>query len=202
MSAKEPMKEEEKLLAGKIFSPVHPELVAIKLVSHNLCTEYSQSYETETEKREQILDKLLKSHGKGTRIQGPIFFNYGCHTTIGDSFFANYNFTVLDDAPVTIGDHVMMGPNVTIATPVHPLIAEEWEKYPCYAKPVTIGNYVWIASGVTVCPGVTIGDRSVIGAGSVVTKDIPEGVFAAGSPCRVIRPITEQDSIENMPWLL
>ena len=73
-------------MAGKIFSPVHPELVAIKLVSHNLCTEYSQSYETETEKREQILDKLLKSHGKGTRIQGPIFFNYGCHTTIGDSF--------------------------------------------------------------------------------------------------------------------
>lgn len=138
---------------------------------------------------------------------GPIHFHYGCHTKIGAHCFMNFNFTVQDDAIVTIGDYNNFGPNVTIVTPLHPMIAEERrgmlcsdgvKRFLCYAKPVTIGNDCWFGANVVVCPGVTIGDNCVIGAGSVVTRDIPSNSFAAGIPARVIRTITEQDSIRNM----
>ena len=196
------MKEEEKALRGNLFWPGHPDLVKIKLSAHNLCTEYNLSYE-EDPRRPEILKQLLGSMGAGVRIQGPIFFNYGRHTSIGNHFFANYNFVVQDGARVTIGDHFMAGPNVSIVTPSHPLSPRErmgitaggqepWA--PCYAKPVVIGNNVWLAAGVTVCPGVTIGDNSVIAAGSVVTHDVPPNVLAGGVPCRVIREIPEADS--------
>ena len=141
-------------------------------------------------------------------MQGPIFFHYGSHTSIGKAFFANYNLTVQDDGRVTIGDHCDFGPNVTIVTPVHPMLPKERElmRGPdgkpvrlCYAKPVTIGNNVWLGANVVVCGGVTIGDGCVIGAGSVVVKDIPPMTFAAGNPCRVIRPITQEDSMANFP---
>ncbi len=199
------MTEEQKAISGELFSPIHPDLVAVKRISHNLCTKYNLTYEDDPE-RDQIIRKILKKTGESVRMQGPIFFNYGCHTTIGEKFFANYNFTVLDDAPVTIGDHFMAGPNVTIATPMHPLVPEERLSMldengkpfaPCYAKPIVIGNNVWVASGVVICAGVTIGDNVVIGAGSVVTKDIPSGVLAAGNPCKVIREITEKDSVKK-----
>ena len=201
--------EEEKLLSGKLFCPVDPELVAVKKTAHRLSAEYSRLFEEEEERRLQILQQLLGAVGENVRIQGPIFFNYGVHTTIGHRFFANYNLTVLDDAPVTIGDCVQLGPNVTIATPLHPLDPAERREYehdgrrflPCYARPVRIGNNVWIASDVTVCPGVTIGDGAVIGAGSVVTRDVPSGVVAAGNPCRVLRPIAESDRLEHHPEL-
>ena len=144
-------------------------------------------------------------------MQGPIFFHYGVHTEIGDHFFGNYNFTVQDDAKVTIGNDANFGPNVTIVTPIHPLIASERRemldqngepKHLCYARPVIIGNDVWLSANVTVCGGVTIGDNCVIGAGSVVTHDIPADSFAAGVPCRVIRKITEADSIRFRPEVM
>jgi len=201
-------KEEEKIFAGKLFSPGDPELKAIKLRSHNLCEDYNRTYENETEKRAQLLHDILGEMGEGTFIQGPVFFHYGKHTKIGKHFFGNYDLTIQDDAPVTIGDYCNFGPKVTIVTPVHPMLPEErfsmkkedgTPGHLCYAKPVHIGNDCWFGAGVVVCPGVTIGDGCVIGAGSVVTKDIPARTFAAGNPCRVIREITDADSMTNKP---
>jgi len=140
-----------------------------------------------------------------------VFFHYGCHTKIGRNFFANYNLTIQDDGEVTIGDDCSFGPNVTIVTPVHPMLASERRalrdpegavRHMCWAKPVRIGNDCWLGANVVVCPGVTIGDGCVIGAGSVVTRDIPAGHFAAGNPCRVIRAITQEDSVLNRPEIL
>ncbi|MFB5676236.1 sugar O-acetyltransferase [Paenibacillus terreus] len=205
------MKEEERIFQGMLFSPAHPDLRMIKQRAHKLSHQYSDTYEEQGEEREAILQQLLGRVGKHCFMQGPIFFHYGTHTEIGDHFFANYNLTVQDDTKVTIGSHTLFGPNVTIATPIHPFIASERKqmidqhgemKSLCYAKPVTIGNNVWLAANVTVCGGVTIGDGCVIGAGSVVTRDIPANTFAAGVPCKVIRPITEADSMRFKPEVL
>ena len=150
---------------------------------------------------------MLEYIGEETIILGPIHFHYGCHTRIGSHCFVNFNFTVQDDARVTIGDYCAFGPNVTIVTPLHPMLASERReikcsdgvgRFLCYAKPVTIGNDCWFGANVVVCPGVTVGDNCVIGAGSVVTKDIPANTFAAGVPARVIREITEKDSVYNL----
>lgn len=205
------MSPEEKIRAGVLFCPGEPELVAIKRKTHNLNVDYNQTHEDEVEKRAAILSEIIGEMGEGVRIQGPIAFHYGKHTKIGKNFFANFNFTVQDDGEVTIGDECNFGPNVTIVTPVHPMVASERrlmrtgageEKRLCYAKPVHIGNDCWFGANVTVCPGVTIGDGCVIGAGSVVTRDIPANSFAAGVPCRVIREITEADSMVHMPEVL
>lgn len=205
------MKEEEKIMSGVLFCPGDPSLRQIKRRAHDLNTDYNHTYEDETEKRQKILGKLIGRLGKGALIQGPVFFHYGVHTEIGEDFFANFNLTVQDDAHVTIGDRCNFGPNVTIVTPIHPMLAREREvmldkdgnkKHFCYAKPVQIGNDCWFGANVVVCPGVTIGDGCVIGAGSIVVKDIPAGVFAAGNPCRVIREITEKDSMKYKPEIL
>ena len=202
------VKEEERIFQGIVFCPGDPELVALKLRTHNLNVDYNNTYEDEYEKRAAILGEILGEMGEGTRIQGPIAFHYGKHTKIGRNFFGNFNLTIQDDAPVTIGDRCNFGPNVTIVTPMHPIIAEERrvlktkdgrEIRVCYAKPVTIGNDCWFGANVVVCPGVTIGDNCVIGAGSVVTKDIPSNSVAVGNPCRVQRTITEADSMKYHP---
>ena len=205
------MTEEEKIFAGRLFRPGAPELHAMKLRSHNLCSEYNRTFEDETEKRRSLILDIVGSIGEGFFMQGPIFFHYGRHTTIGKRFFGNYNLTIQDDAHVTIGDDVNFGPNVTIVTPVHPLLPDErnlmidenGEKARlCYAKPVTIGSNIWFGANVVVCSGVTIGDNCVIGAGSVVTRDIPANSLAAGVPCRVIRSITPEDSMIYQPDVL
>ncbi len=205
------MTEEQKIFAGILFAPGHPDLKAIKLRTHNLNIDYNKTYEDETEKRAQLLSQMVGEIGEGSFIQGPVFFHYGVHTKIGKRFFGNFNLTVQDDAPVVIGDDCNFGPNVTIVTPIHPMLPQERRamldgdgnvKHLCYAKPVSIGNDCWFGAGVTVCPGVTIGDNCVIGAGSVVTKDIPANSFAAGVPCRVIREITQQDSMAYKPEIL
>lgn len=202
------MTEEEKIFAGLLYRPGDPALKAIKLRAHNLSAAYSRTMEDETEKRAALLKELLPDHGEGMFIQGPLFVHYGTHTHIGSGFFGNYNLTIQDDACVTIGNNANFGPNATIVTPLHPLIAAErrmmldQDGNParlCYAKPVTVGNDVWLGANVTICGGVTIGDGCVIGAGSVVTKDIPANSVAAGVPCKVLRPITAQDSMMNMP---
>lgn len=203
--------EEEKIRAGILFCPADSELKAIKLKTHNLNVDYNKTHEDEYEKRAAILSEIIGKFGEGGFIQGPIAFHYGKHTKIGINFFANFNFTVQDDAEVTIGDNCCFGPNVTIVTPVHPMIASERramltadgeKKHLCYAKPVHIGRDCWFGANVTVCPGVTIGDRCVIGAGSIVTRDIPSDSFAVGVPCRVVREITDADSMIHKPEIL
>ena len=205
------MNEESKIMQGILFCPADPELKAMKLKAHKLNIDYNRLYEDETEKRNAILDEILGSRGEGVFIQGPITFHYGTHTHIGNRVFINFNFTVQDDAEVTIGDDCNFGPNVTIVTPVHPMLPDERKrircadgqiKRLCYAKPVKIGNDCWFGANVVVCPGVTVGENCVIGAGSVVTRDIPPNSFAAGNPCRVIREITEKDSMKYKPEIL
>lgn len=201
------MTEEERIFNGMLFASEDPSLIEKKRKAHRLSQEYSMSFEEDVERREQILHDLLAEIGEGTRMLGPIRIHYGCHTKIGSHCFMNFNFTVQDDTWVVIGDHNNFGPNVTIVTPMHPMRGEERRelicsdgkaRFLCYAKPVTIGNDCWFGANVVVCPGVTIGDSCVIGAGSVVTRDIPSHSFAAGVPAKVIRPITEQDSIHRL----
>ena len=205
------MTPEERIFAGVLFAPGSPELVAKKLKTHNLDVAYNMTMEDEYEKRDRILHEILGGMGEGVRMQGPIFFHYGCHTKVGDRVFANFNFTVQDDAEVTIGDDCNFGPGCTIVTPIHPMAASERNamldengavKRLCYAKPVHIGKDCWFGANVTVCPGVTIGDGCVIGAGAVVTRDIPPNSFAAGVPARVVRTVTEADSMKHRPEIL
>ena len=205
------MREEEKIMKGVLFCPADPELREMKRKAHNLSMDFNKLYEEETEKGSAILRDLLGSLGEGTFLQGPITFHYGKHTSIGKHTFRNFHFTVQDDAPVTIGNNCDFGPNVTIVTPIHPMLPDERRAmldkdgritHLCYAKPVVIGDDCWFGANVTVCPGVTIGNGCVIGAGSVVTRSIPAGSFAAGVPCRVIRAITEQDSMRYKPDVL
>lgn len=199
------MTEKEKMVSGKIYDPSDKELETLRINAHRLCKDFNNLYDEEEEKREAILDELIPNRKEGVFIQGPIYFDYGIFTSIGENCFANFNLTVLDICPVTIGDNVLIGPNVSIVTPVHPL---RWQDRNIkrrddgtlydyeYAKPITIEQNCWIASNVTITGGVTIGEGSVIGAGSVVTRDIPPNSFAAGNPCRVIREITDEDAIE------
>lgn len=146
----------------------------------------------------QILKELLGQVDEKVIIEPPFFCDDGSNIFVGKQFYANYNFTVLDAGRVTIGDYVAVGPNVTICAVSHPLHHKSRVKdgFPIIHKPVTIGNNVWIGAGAIICMGVTIGDNAVIGAGSVVTRDIPPDVLAAGSPCRVVRPITDDDLYE------
>ncbi len=191
--------------AGKLYDTSEKELAAMRYKAHKLSKDYNDTYEDEEEKRAEILRKLCPYLGKGTFLQGPVQFDYGCNFKTGENCYANFNLVVLDCAPVTLGKDVFIGPNCTLAPPVHPLLSEERKirfkedgtAYDLeYAKPITVEDGVWLASNVTVCGGVTIGKNAVIGAGSVVTRDIPEGVFAAGNPCRVVRRLSEKDGLQ------
>ena len=199
------MTETEKMLAGKIYDPSDIALLERREWAHAFCRRYNGTDETDIKKRRKILDKLLPNRGEGTYLQGPVFFDYGIYFKTGKNFYANFNLTVLDCCPVTVGDDVFIGPNCSLVTPVHPLrwqdrnvrFKEDGTPFDYeYAKPIEIGSNCWLASNVTVCGGVKIGSGCVIGAGSVVTRDIPENRFAAGNPCKVIRKITEEDAIQ------
>lgn len=196
------MTEEEKIFAGLIFDPRKKELKDIKHKAHEACRRYNAMDEYDPE-RLPIIREFIGGIGNTYYFQGPIQFNYGSHTYIGENFFANFNLTVMDDARIYIGDNVCFGPNVSLMATNHPLIAHERmgideegnTTMAEFAEEIHIGNNVWIAAGVTVLGGVTIGDNAVIGAGSVVTKDIPAGYLAYGNPCRAARPITEEDTV-------
>ncbi len=203
------MTEKEKMLAGKIYDPADSVLAELRAKAHGLCMRYNQIPETDNS-RNELLAELIPELGENVNLQGPIQFDYGCFTTIGDNTYANFNLTVLDVCPVKIGSNVFFGPNVSILTAVHPIRYQDRNAYfrpdgvmtdKEYAKPITIGDNCWFGGNVTVLGGVHIGEGSVIGAGSVVTHDIPAGVVAAGVPCRVIREISDADSLENHPEL-
>ncbi|MGN0584291.1 MAG: sugar O-acetyltransferase, partial [Ruminococcus sp.] len=194
----------------KIYDGSVKELYELRVKAHKLSARYNSTSEDEEAVRNAILNELLPNCGKGTYLQGSIYFDYGVFTAFGENCYANFNLTVLDTCPVTIGDNVFFGPNCTIATPVHPLrwqernikFKEDGTAYDDeYGKPVKIGSNCWIASNVVINGGVTIGEGCVIGSGSVVTKDIPPNSFAAGNPCRVIREITEEDSVKYKDYL-
>jgi maltose O-acetyltransferase len=200
------MTEEEKIFAGKLFDARTQELRCIKHRAHVLCREFNSMDEYDPN-RLPLVREIVGAIGAKYYFQGPIQFNYGCHTFIGENFFANFNTTILDDGRVFIGDNVMFGPNVSLMASSHPLIPEERfaMQYPDghtgmaeYAPEIHIGGNVWIACNVVVCGGVHIGEGAVIGAGSVVVSDIPAGYLAYGNPCRPVRRITEKDSKKNL----
>lgn len=197
--------EKAKMLAGELYDPADAELSAMRLNARKLARRYNNMDEDDPALPE-LLRQLVPQAGEGLALQAPVYFDYGCHVRFGRYCMANFNFTVLDCGPVTVGDNVLFGPNCTLATPMHPLQPAErnlrrradGSLYNLeYARPIVIGSDCWLASNVTVCGGVTIGEGCVIAAGSVVTRDIPPHSLAAGVPCRVIRPITDDDFIER-----
>lgn len=195
------MTEEEKIFAGCIFNNRAPELVALKHKAHNACLRFNQLDEYDPQ-RQPIIREFIGAIGSVYYFQGPIQFNYGCHTFIGENFFANFNLTVMDDACIYIGSNVCFGPNVSLMATNHPLLPQERLGLDAdgrmtmaeYAEDIHIGSNVWLACNVTVLGGVRIGNNAVIGAGSVVTKDIPDDYLAYGNPCRPVRRITARDS--------
>jgi maltose O-acetyltransferase len=181
--------EKQKMLSGELYHAPDPELSEERLKARLLLGELNSSREDEEEKRKSILKKLIPEAGAGFWMQPPFYCDYGYNISTGEKVFFNFNCVVLDVMPVKIGNRTLIGPNVQIYTATHPMDYRERAAGLEFAKPVTIGEDVWIGGSAVICPGVTIGDRSVIGAGSVVTKDVPPDVFAAGNPCKVIRSL-------------
>ncbi len=169
------------------------ELVAKQLECLNVLYDFNNTRPTEFDKRQKIMKKLFAEVGENCYIEPPLQANWGMHTHLGKNVYANFNLTLVDDTHIYIGDHTMIGPNVTIATAGHPITPDLRRKVAQFNIPITIGSNVWIGANSVVLPGVTIGENSVIGAGSVVTKDIPANVVAVGNPCRVLRDINEHD---------
>lgn len=189
------MDERERMVAGLPYRAWKDGLPEARLRAKRLWTKYnSMDFEDEAG-RAAVLDELIGKHGKHFYIEGPFRCDYGTYITLGENFYANYNCTILDIAPVTIGDNVMLAPGVGIYTAGHPVHPDARRSGYEYGRPITIGDDVWIGANSVICPGVTIGSGAVIGAGSVVTRDIPAGVVAAGVPCRVLRPVGPEDVI-------
>ncbi|WWW23389.1 sugar O-acetyltransferase [Nocardia vulneris] len=182
--------EKERMLRGELYRDSDPELVAERRRAQGLCDEFNRTGAEETAEREALLRELLGALGEGSWIMPRFQCDYGYLIEIGANSFLNYDAILLDCAPISIGDDVSIGPRCQLLTALHPLTDHElrrqrWES----AAPIRIGNNVWCGGGVIVCPGVTVGDETVVGAGSVVTRDLPSRVFAAGNPARVIREL-------------
>jgi len=185
--------EKEKMIAGEMYDPLDQQLADDRLQTRLLIKALNDTREDEVEERKRVLKQLLPAAGAHLWLQPPFYCDYGYNIEAGEKVFFNFNCIVLDVAPVTIGGRTMFGPNVQIYTATHPIDHKERASGLEYAKPISIGEDVWVGGSAVICPGVTIGNRSVIGAGSVVTKDIPADVFAAGNPCKVIKPLMPQD---------
>lgn len=179
--------EKEKMLAGELYDPLDKQLSDERLRARLLLKALNDTRENQNDIRNEILRILMPYAGAGLWLQPPFYCDYGTNIFAGEKVFFNFNCVVLDVTTVTIGDRTLFGPNVQLYTAMHPVDHDVRAAGLEFAKPVVIGNDVWIGGSVVVCPGVKIGDRSIIGAGSVVTRDIPADVFAAGNPCRVIR---------------
>lgn len=188
------MTDRERMEAGLIYDPGDEDILTEQGKCLELLYEFNMTRPSEPEKRTELLKKMFGKIGKNCYLEPPFHANWaGKHIYMGDNVYANFNLTLVDDGNIFIGDKVMFGPNVTVATANHPILPSLRENALQYNKEVHIGNNVWIGAGTVIVPGVTIGDNSVIGAGSVVTKDIPSNVVAVGVPCRVMREIGERD---------
>lgn len=186
--------EKQKAKAGKLYDANYDiELVAERNHCKEVCYDYNQLRPSQKAEREQIIRQLFGSTGKDFCVEQPFYCDYGYNIHIGENFYSNVNCVMLDGASITFGDNVFVAPNCGFYTAGHPFDVKQRNAGLEYAYPIKIGNNVWIGAGVSVLPGVTIGDNSVIAAGSVVTKDIPAGVLAAGCPCHVIRDISDND---------
>lgn len=183
--------EKEKMLRGELYDPRDEQLSDERRRARLLTKALNDTSDEQQEERAKLLRQLIPNAGEGLWIEPPFHCDYGLNITLGEKVYFNFNCIVLDVAPVRIGSGVLFGPNVQIYTATHPLKATDRRTGLEFAKPIEIGNDVWVGGGAIICPGVKIGARSVVGAGSVVTRDIPEAVIAAGNPCRVIRAVEE-----------
>ena len=195
--------QKERMIAGEFYNPNDKELILARVRARMLADRFNRTKAWNIPYRTRLIRKMFPNGADGAFFEPSIRIEYGFNVKFGKNFYMNFDCQLLDVAPIEIGDNVMFGPRVTVATPMHPFVSEEraistysdgvhdWE----YARPVKIGDNVWVASSATICGGVTIGSDTVIAAGSVVTRDIPSGVLAAGVPCKVIRPITDADRL-------
>lgn len=183
-----------KMDSGELYFPGDPDILSEQQKHQALLAEYNQTLPSEEERRLDLLQKMLGDCGEGVYIEAPFHANFGgWHCHLGDNVYLNYGCTLVDDTDIWIGSWSMFGPNVTVSTAGHPICPPLRKRGIQYNLPVRIGENCWLGAGVIVLPGVTIGDNTVIGAGSVVTRDIPADCVAAGTPCRIMRPITEED---------
>jgi maltose O-acetyltransferase len=185
--------EKEKMIAGEMYDPFDKQLVEDRIQTRLLIKALNETREDDTPERSRILRELIPNAASDLWLQPPFYCDYGYNMQVGERVFFNFNCVVLDVAPVTIGSRTMFGPNVQVYTATHPLNHIERSSGREYAKPIRIGEDVWVGGSVVICPGVTIGNRSVIGAGSIITKDIPDDVFAAGNPGKVIRHLIQNE---------
>ena len=188
------MTQKEKMHSGELYLPTDESIMEEQLVCLNNLYDFNQTRPTELDKREKMLKQMFAEIGEGCYIEPPLHANWGgkhCH--FGKNVYCNFNLTLVDDTHIYVGDYSKFGPNVVIATAGHPILPELREKAYQYNAPVKIGKCVWLGAGVIVLPGVEIGDNCVIGAGSVVTKNVPANCVAVGNPCRVIREINDHD---------
>lgn len=188
------MTDREKIHSGELYYPSGDEIMNEQLSYVNMQYDFNMTRPTELDKREEMLKKMFAEIGEGCYIEPPLHANWGGHHVhFGKGVYANFNLTLVDDTHIYVGDYTLFGPNCVIATASHPIDPVLRQEAYQYNLPVHIGKNCWLGAGVIVCPGVTIGDNTIIGAGSVVTKDIPSGVVAFGNPCRVHREVNERD---------
>ncbi len=188
------MSMKDKMHTGELYLPGDEEIMAWQETCLDRLYDFNQTRPTEMAKRQALMKQMFAEIGDHCYIEPPFHSNFGgAHVHFGSHVYANFNLTLVDDSHIYVGDHTMFGPNVTVATAGHPILPELRQQSYQYNMPVHIGSNCWLGAGVIVLPGVTIGDNSVIGAGSVVTKDIPANVVAVGNPCRVLRPINDRD---------
>lgn len=188
------MTMKEKMHSGDLYLPNGDEIMSEQLKRLERLYDFNRTRPSELEKREEMLKEMFAEIGTGCYIEPPFHANHaGAHVHFGNNVYANFNLTMVDDTHIYVGDCTMFGPNVTVATAGHPILPELREKAYQFNMPVHIGRNCWLGAGVIVLPGITIGDNTVVGAGSVVTKDLPANVVAVGNPCRVLREINEKD---------
>lgn len=188
------MTQAERMKKGLLYLPLDEEILKVQLDAQELLYDYNRTRPHETEKRRELLKKMFGEIGENCFIEPPLYANWGGkNCRFGSNIYANYGLTLVDDEEISVGDNTMIGPGVVISSAGHPVLPELREKGYQYNLPVRIGRNCWIGSGTIINPGVSVGDNTVIGAGSVVTKDIPANVVAVGAPCRVMREISERD---------
>lgn len=188
------MEEANKMHTGEIYDPGDSDIMKEQIKCLEMLYDFNMTRPSELEKRESMLKKMFAEIGSNCYIEPPFHANWGGrHVHFGNSVYANFNLTMVDDTHIYVGDYTMFGPNVTVATAGHPIMPELREKAYQYNFPVRIGRNCWIGAGALIMPGITVGDNVVVGAGSVVTKDLPSNVVAVGNPCRVLREIGDYD---------